>query len=60
MEASFFVNADALKRIKPDMPFDEVGLLGAFDSNRKLIHATATEVYERRRRGSYDLVAADF
>ena len=28
MEASFFVDADALKRIKPDMPLDEVGLLG--------------------------------
>ncbi len=25
MEASFFVNADALKRIKLDMPPDEVG-----------------------------------
>jgi len=37
MEASFFVNADALKRIKPDMPPDEAGLLSAFDSNRKLI-----------------------
>ena len=60
MEASFFVNADALKRIKPDMPPDEAGLLGAFDSNRKLIYATAAEVYERRRSGSYDLVAADF
>ena len=60
MEASFFVNADALKRIKPDMPLDEVGLLGAFNSNRKLIYATAAKVYERRRKGSYDLVAADF
>ena len=60
MEASFFVDADALKRIKPDMPLDEVGLLGTFDSNRKLIYATAAKVYERRRRGSYDLVAADF
>jgi hypothetical protein len=57
MEASFFVNADALKRIKPD---NEAGLLSAFDSNRKLIYATAAEVYERHRRGSYDLVAADF
>ena len=37
MEASFFVDADALKRIKPDMPLDEVGLLGTFNSNRKLI-----------------------
>jgi uncharacterized protein DUF1488 len=60
MEASFFVNADALKRIKPDMPPDEAGLLGAFDSNRKLIYATAAVVYERRRMGPYDLVAADF
>jgi uncharacterized protein DUF1488 len=41
MEASFFVNADASKRIKPDMPPDEAGLLSAFDSNRKLIYATA-------------------
>jgi len=24
MEASFFVNADALKRIKPDVRFDEL------------------------------------
>ena len=51
MEASFVVNADASKRIKPDMPPDEAGLLSAFDSNRKLIYATAAEVYERRRRG---------
>jgi hypothetical protein len=60
MEASFFVNAEALKRIKPDMEFDEVGLLGAFDLNRKLIYATATKVYDRQRRGSYELMAADF
>jgi len=60
MEASFFVNAEALKRIKPDMAFDEVGLLGAFDLNRKLIYATATKVYDRQRRGSYELMAADF
>ena len=31
MEASFFVNVDALKKIKPDMPFDEVGFLHVFD-----------------------------
>jgi hypothetical protein len=60
MEASFFVNADALTRIKPDARSDEIGLLSAFDSNRKLIYATAAKVYERGRRGSYDLVAADF
>ncbi len=60
MEASFFVNADALKRIKPDARSDETGLLSAFDSNRKLIYATAAKVYERGRRGSYDLVFSDF
>jgi len=60
MEASFFVVADALKKIKPDMRFDEVELLSVFDSNRKLIYATAAKVYERRRKGSYDLIAADF
>jgi hypothetical protein len=60
MEASFFVAADALRRIKPDTQSDETGLLSAFDSNRKLIYTTAAEVYHRGRKGSYDLVAADF
>jgi hypothetical protein len=49
-----------LRRIKPDTRSDETGLLGAFDSNRKLIYTTAAEVYHRGRKGSYDLVAADF
>jgi hypothetical protein len=60
MEASFFVSEDALKRVQPDMQFDEEGLLGAFDSNRERIQAVAIEVYGRGRKGSYDLVDADF
>ena len=60
MEASFFVTDDALQRITPSMRFDEDGLLGAFDQNRKLIYATAEKVYRRGRKGSYELVAADF
>jgi hypothetical protein len=60
METSFFVTEDALKRVQPDMRLDETGLLSAFDSNRDLIYAAATKVYSRGRRGSYDLVAADF
>jgi Protein of unknown function (DUF1488) len=60
MEASFFVNEDALKRIKPDMRFDEAGLLGAFDLNRELIYATAAKVYGRGHKGSYDLLPDDF
>jgi len=60
MEASFFVTEEALKRVHPDMRFDEAGLLGAFDANRDLIYATAAKVYSRGFKGSYDLVADDF
>jgi hypothetical protein len=60
MEASFFINEDALKRIQPDTGCDESGFLHAFDSNRDLICAAAAKVYVRGGRGSYDLVAANF
>lgn len=60
MEAPFFVGERALKQIQPDMPCSESGLLKAFDLNRELIYATATKVYERGRKGSYDLLAEDF
>jgi Protein of unknown function (DUF1488) len=60
MEASFFVNEDALKQIQPDMRFDEAGFLDAFDLNRDMIYATAAKVYARGRKGSYDLIPADF
>lgn len=60
MESSFFVTEEALKHVQPDLRFDEAGLLGAFDSNRALIYAIALKVYGRGRKGSYDLVIADF
>jgi hypothetical protein len=60
MEAAFFVSEDALKRVQPAMRLDEAGLLGAFDANRDLIYAAAAKVYARGRKGSYDLVSADF
>jgi hypothetical protein len=60
MEAAFCVTEDALERVQPDMRFDEAGLLSAFDANRDLIYAAATKVYARGRRGSYDVVSADF
>ena len=60
IEASFFINEDALKRIQPDARADESGFLNAFDSNRDLICAAAAKVYVRGSRGSYDLVAANF
>jgi hypothetical protein len=60
LEAPFFVSEHALKQIQPDMPSDEPGLLKAFDLNRDRIYAIATKVYERGRKGSYDLLAEDF
>ena len=60
MEASFFINEDALRRIQPDARPDESGFLNVFDSNRDLICAAAARVYVRGTRGSYDLVAAHF
>ena len=40
MEAAFFVNQDALRRIEPGIGSDEAGFLGAFDSHCDLIHAS--------------------
>jgi Protein of unknown function (DUF1488) len=60
MEASFFVTEDALKRIQPDMPLDEPGLLNAFDLHRARIYAAAAKIYRRGSRGSYDLLPSDF
>ena len=60
LEASFFIDESALRRIQPDAQPDEPGFLNAFDCNRDVICAVAAKVYVRGSRGSYDLVAADF
>ena len=60
MEAPFFVDEDALKQIQPGTGVDEAGLLSAFDRNRERIYAIAAKVYDRGRKGSYDLRPADF
>ena len=60
MEASFYVSAEALRRLQPDLRTDETSLLEAFDSNRDRICAAAVKVYARGNRGSYDLLASDF
>ena len=59
MESSFYVTADALRQIQPDLQSDAVDLLRAFDSNRERIYAIAAKVYARGRRGSYDLNVTD-
>src|SRR6516165_12820404 len=60
MEVAFFVTEDALKRVQPDMQSNEAGLLRAFDSNWDLICRRAAKIYVRGRKGSYDLVGANF
>jgi hypothetical protein len=60
MEASFFVDEDALRRIEPDLESNANGFLRAFDLHRDLIYAVAANVYARGRRGSYNLCADDF
>jgi uncharacterized protein DUF1488 len=60
IEASFFIEEGALKRLQPDASYDEAGFLNAFDRNRDLICAAAAKAYSRGSRGSYDLVAAHF
>ena len=59
MESSFFIMADVLKQIQPNLRFDTVDILSAFDANRERIYAAAARVYARGRRGSYDLNIAD-
>ena len=60
IEASFFIDEGALKRIQPNTHSSESGFLNAFDANRDLICATAARKYVRGSRGSYDLLAGDF
>jgi hypothetical protein len=60
MEWSFFVTEEALQRLEANMARDEASLLLAFDANRRAIYAAAMKVFKRGRKGSYELVAADF
>jgi len=60
LEMSFFATADLLKRLQPNMQFNETSLLAAFDLNRDLVEAAAIKVYVRGLKGSYDLLIADF
>ncbi len=60
MEASFFVAVDALRRLEPRTTLDESGFLRTFDQHRDLICSTATKVFARGYRGSYNLWSSDF
>ena len=62
IEISFFVEADALKRLCSDMSDAELGFLQAFDAALNRIHEVADKVYARGGKGShaYILAAEDF
>lgn len=58
-EISFFVTADALRRLQPDVDDDEAALLAAFEAHRARIHVVAGKVYARGPKGSYELGPQD-
>ncbi len=60
IEASFFIDEDALAQMQPGVRSDESGFLSAFDANRDKICAAAARLYVRGSRGSYDLGASNF
>ena len=62
IEISFFVEADALKRLCPEMSGAEAGFLKAFDAVRNRIQEVADKVYARggKRSYAYSLAAEDF
>jgi hypothetical protein len=53
IEVSFFVEADALKRLCPGMDSAEKGFLNAFDAARNRIHEVANKVYVSSSKGTY-------
>ena len=56
------MEADALKRLCPEMSSAETGFLEAFDTAQKRIHEVANKVYVRGGKGTYSyiLAAKDF
>ena len=52
-EISFFVDASAFSKLDPETSADEAGFLNTFDVHRNQIREAASNVYSRRRKGSY-------
>lgn len=62
LEITFYVEADALKQLCPEMSSVEAGFLKAFDAARTRIHEVANKAYVRSSKGTYGyiLAAEDF
>jgi Protein of unknown function (DUF1488) len=59
-EVPFFMEEAALLRIAPGTASGEAALLNSFDQHREFIILAARSVYQRRRKGSYELIASAF
>jgi hypothetical protein len=59
-EISFYLDETALQQIAAGNPCDERELLESFDRNRERIMSTARKLYQRGRKGSYELSPSDF
>jgi hypothetical protein len=64
LEVSFFVEAGALSKVRPDTTETEAGFLNTFDVNRDRICKVASNIYSRSRKASYifsyTLTSSDF
>jgi len=60
LERSFFVEEEAICHLDAIGRRREAALLAAFDLHRERICKVASNVYAKRRVGSYTLTAADF
>lgn len=62
IEVSFHLEAEALKKLCPQMDDAEAGFLAAFATVRKRIHEVAENVYSREGKNMYAhiLAAKDF
>lgn len=58
IEVSFYVEADALRRLCPEMNDDELAFLKAFDASVERIHGVADKVYRLGAKGSYAYILA--
>jgi len=64
IEVSFFVEVEALRRLRPELDMAEKEFLKAFDETRGRIHEVADQLYVRGGQGkgdyAYVLSASDF
>lgn len=56
MEVSFYVEAEALKKLSPEMDNAEPGFLKAFDDARDKIYKAAAKTYAKSKTHAYSYI----